>query len=171
MLPVTLATASHDDLDGLVTLLRACVADGASVGWVATPSPADARAFWRGCLAEQGAGRRRVVVARDGDRVVGTGQLIPAPLPNGRHRAEIAKLLVAPQARRRGIARAVMTALEDAARDDGRRLLILDTASAAAARLYEVTGWTRLGDVPGYALDTRGVAEPTTIFFKQLRDA
>jgi len=62
--------------------------------------------------------------------------------------AVVARLLVEPSARRRGVGAALLETAADAARRRGRRP-ILDVAShfAAANGLYESFGWTRLGTV------------------------
>jgi GNAT superfamily N-acetyltransferase len=69
----------------------------------------------------------------DDDGPVGTIQLHPVGKPNGAHRAEIAKLMVHPRARGRGLARQLMAVAEQAARDLGRRLLVLDTVEGGVA--------------------------------------
>jgi hypothetical protein len=61
-----------------------------------------------------------------------------------------------------------MRAAEDVARASGRTLLVLDTASGDAERLYERLGWTRVGQVPGYALMPDGRPCDTTIFYKPI---
>ena len=61
-----------------------------------------------------------------------------------------------------------MRAAEDAARAAGKTLLVLDTASAEAERLYERCGWTRVGVIPGYALDPDGTPCDTTYFYRRL---
>jgi GNAT superfamily N-acetyltransferase len=48
-------------------------------------------------------------------------------MPNASHRAEVQKLLVLRSWRRQGIGLALMTAIEQAARQTGRSLLVLDT--------------------------------------------
>ena len=60
--------------------------------------------------------------------------------------AEIKRLWVSPAARGLGLARRLMAAAEDAARELGIALLRLDTNSALpeAARLYRATGWTQI---------------------------
>jgi GNAT superfamily N-acetyltransferase len=73
------------------------------------------------------------VLARRGDRIVGTVQLDLDMPPNQQHRASVAKLLVHPAARRLGIGRALMFALEKMARSEGRTLLTLDTVSGGNA--------------------------------------
>ena len=54
------------------------------------------------------------------------------------------------------------------ARDCGKTLLVLDTASADAERLYQRGGWQRCGTVPGYALLPHGGLCATTFFYREL---
>jgi hypothetical protein len=79
--------------DALAEILHACVHTGASVGFVLPFTLDQARAFWDEVGASLGAGHRHLLVGRLDERVVGTVQLVFAPQGNGRHRAEIAKLL------------------------------------------------------------------------------
>ena len=53
-------------------------------------------------------------------------------------------------------------------RDAGKTLLVLDTASDDAERLYERRGWQRLGVIPDYALMPDGTLCATTFYFKKL---
>ena len=63
----------------------------------------------------------------------------------------MAKLLVHPGQRRQGIARALMQAVEAAARAHGRELLTLDTRSDDHAEpLYLSLGYQVAGRIPGY---------------------
>lgn len=72
--------------------------------------------------------------------------------PNQQHRAEIGKLLVHPDARWQGIARALMLIAEDAARREGRTLLTLDTRTGDAAEpLYLSLGYVVVQRIPGFA--------------------
>ena len=84
------------------------------------------------------------------------------------HRADIAKMLVRRRARRLGVGAAVLAAAEQAARDAGRTLLVLDTASAEAERLYARQGWQRVGTIPKYALLPDGPLCSTVVFYKDL---
>ena len=90
--------------------------------------------------------RSVVLVARDAEVIVGTVQLQPAWALNQPHRADVAKLLVHRRARRRGVGRALMAALEQAASESGFTLLLLDTCRGNdAERLYASTGWIHVG--------------------------
>jgi GNAT superfamily N-acetyltransferase len=164
-------TARDREIEMLAEVLHAVVHTGAGVSFV-VPFPIDeARAFWvEAVLPRVLAGTRRVLVARLDDRIVGTVQMDLAVPPNQRHRAEIAKLLVHPDARRRGIARALMVAIEPLARAEGRTLLTLDTWTGGAAEsLYRSLGYDVVGVIPRYARGSLTPAlEPTTIMFKEL---
>jgi len=55
------------------------------------------------------------------------------------------------------------------ARAEGRTLLVLDTVTGGTAdRLYTRLGWTRVGEIPGYALYPDGRLCDTTVFWKSL---
>jgi len=161
------------DLEMLAEVLHAVVQGGAGVSFIVPFSARDARGYWlEKVLPGVQAGSRRVVVARWGPRIVGTVQLDLAVPPNQQHRAEVAKLLVHPSARRRGVARALMVALEAIARSEGRTLLTLDTVTGGHAEpLYRSLGYVAAGVIPGYA---RGSLTPqleaTTVMYKQLSE-
>jgi GNAT superfamily N-acetyltransferase len=165
-------TASLDtDLDALGEILHAVVHDGAGVSFVVPFSREEARAFWLDkVLPGVRAGTRRVLLARLGERIVGTVQIELTVPPNQRHRAEVLKLLVHPSARRRGIARALMVALEPVAQSEGRTLLTLDTWTGGfAERLYESLGYVTVGVIPRYARGSlTPELEPATFMYKEL---
>jgi GNAT superfamily N-acetyltransferase len=162
--------ATGDDVGALGRLLGDCVRDGASVGYLADVDVATSEAFWRARLADPDA----LVLVADLDdrvdgRVVGTVTLLPAPMPNGRHRAEVSKLLVAPAARGRGLARQLLRALEAEALQRGCWLLLLDTQTGSAAEgLYAADGWAVTGMLPDHAATPDGVLRPTTFMSKRL---
>jgi GNAT superfamily N-acetyltransferase len=155
----------------LAALLVDCVEGGASVSFMAPLDGERAEAFWRGVAAGVAAGDRRLLVAReerDGE-VLGTVQVVFAPQENQPHRADVAKMLVGRRARRRGIGAALMRAAEEAAREAGRSVLVLDTVTGGdAERLYERVGWRRVGVIPNYALWPEGGLCDTTFFHKQI---
>jgi len=159
------------EIDMLADILRAVVYDGAGVSFVVPFSVDESRAFWRDrVLPAVRSGTRRVLLARNDTRIVGTVQLDLATMPNQRHRADVAKLLVHPEARRRGLARALMVALEDVARSEGRTLLTLDTWTGSYAEaLYKSMGWAVVGVIPRFARgSTTESLEPATIMYKEL---
>lgn len=152
-------------------VLHAVVHAGAGVSFFVPFSVEEGRAFFRDeVLPALREGTRRVVVARQGGRIVGTAQLDLATPPNQRHRADVCKVLVHPDARRRGAARAMMLELEALARAEGRTLLTLDTVTGGGAEpLYRSLGYVTVGVIPRYA---RGSLTPeleaTTIMYKEL---
>jgi GNAT superfamily N-acetyltransferase len=165
------AVTTARDVDMLAEVLHAVVHGGAGVSFVVPFAIADARAFWiEAVLPGVMARRRRVLVARLDGRIVGTVQLDPAWAPNQPHRAEVLKLLVHPDARRRGIARALMIALEDLAQLQGWTLLTLDTwTGQAGERLYRSLGYAAAGVIPRFARgSTTPEREAATIMYKEL---
>ena len=80
-------------------------------------------------------------------------------------------MLVHRKARRHGIGAMLMAAAENVARAEGRTLLVLDTASADAERLYARLGWQLCGVVPGFALLPGGGLCATSYFYRDLVDA
>ena len=105
-----IGAASFDER-ALLELLRDAVDEGASVGYLAPLPDADGRAFWHAVKSALADGRVLFGAYVD-DRLVGAVQLDPVPKPNGRHRAEVQKLLVLRAFRGRGIAKALMAAVE-----------------------------------------------------------
>ena len=164
------ASLAHD-IDVLADVLRAVVYDGAGVSFVVPFSMEESRGFWvEKVLPGVRAGTRRVLVARRGDHIVGTVQLDLAMPPNQRHRGEVLKLLVHPDARRRGIARQLMLGLEDVARAEHRSLLTLDTWTGGYAEtLYRSLGYVEVGVIPRYARgSTTPALEPATFMYREL---
>jgi GNAT superfamily N-acetyltransferase len=126
-------------------------------------------AYWRGVAASAARGERVLLAAEDAaGSIVGTVQLILDLPENQPHRGEIAKMLVHRRARRRGVGDALLKCAEDRARRAGRTLLVLDTASGGAERLYVRHGWQRCGQIPGYALWPDGRPCATTIYFRSV---
>jgi ribosomal protein S18 acetylase RimI-like enzyme len=156
----------------LVTLLEDAVDSGASIGFLPPVSVDEATAYWRSVADAVGEGSRVLLIARDGDRVAGSVQLDLALRPNARHRAEVAKVMVHRAARRRGIGRALMVALEEEARRLGRTTLVLDTRQGDPSEgLYRSLGWHFAGAIPGYARSAGGTLDGTAIYYKLLSPA
>jgi GNAT superfamily N-acetyltransferase len=160
--------ARDSDVRDLARLLVDAIDSGAGVSFMSGLTEVEADAWWRSVITASPA-RALILVARDGDGIVGTVQLQPAWAPNQPHRADVAKLIVHRRGRNRGIARALMQALEPAASAAGFTLLLLDTcAGSAAERLYTSMGWVRVGVVPGFALNPDRSLCDTVFFYKQL---
>jgi GNAT superfamily N-acetyltransferase len=156
-------------IDGLAGLLIDCVEGGASVSFMHPLSRERAVTFWRRVAHGVAAGERALLVAEDGQGLCGTVQLVFDLPENQPHRADLAKMLVHRRARRQGLGAALMRAAEATARDCGKTLLVLDAVTGGdAARLYERLGWTRVGDIPGYALMPRGGLCSTTVYYRNL---
>jgi acetyltransferase len=149
-------------------LLIDAVHGGASVGFLAPLAPARASAYWEQVFAALGEALQLWVAEVDG-QVVGSVQLAPCLKENGRHRAEIQKLLVRTSRRGQGIAGQLMAQAEARARAAGIRLLVLDTQGGSPAEsLYRHLGWTRAGEIPGYAASPDGRLHATAYYFKSV---
>lgn len=159
-------------VDELAQILADTVAAGGSVHFM-HPVPIEAaRNYWTAAL--EGAARGdRVVFGGFVDRALaGTVTLFLDTPPNQPFRAEIWKLMVAPRARKRGLALALMRQAERRAAVLGRTLLNLDTAvEGGAAELYEKLGWTRAGVIPDYAYTPHGGLVGTAIYYRRLEPA
>ncbi|MGK2965569.1 MAG: N-acetyltransferase family protein [Tepidiformaceae bacterium] len=166
--PLT-SPAAEPAISTLAEILVDCVEGGASVGFLSPLTRERAADWWRGILASADRGERVVVVARDPSGVIhGTGQLVFAQPENQLHRADVSKLLVHRRARRTGAGELLMREIERIALAGGRTILVLDTATADAERLYIRLGWTRLGPIPDYALNPDGSLCDTVVYWKSL---
>lgn len=162
-------TEAGGRLEGLIELLADSVDSGASVGFLPPLPRPLAETFWRDCFDDVARGTRVLLVALDGERVVGSGQLALMTKPNSPHRAEVQKVLVHRDARRRGLGRTLMERLESEALARGRTLLVLDTRRGDdAERLYAAMGWSRVGVIPRYVINGDGALDDTVVFYKEL---
>ena len=154
----------------LADVLIDCVDGGASVSFMWPLARDKAVAFWRGVADGVARGERVLLLAEDSaGRVVGTVQMITSQPDNQSHRADIAKMLVHRSARRQGVAQLLMAAIDDAARIEGKTVLVLDTVTGGdAERLYARAGWQRVGEVPHFALMPDGAPCGTTFFYKRV---
>ncbi len=172
-MPIEIRQASSADLPAiapaLADMLIETVQGGSSLGFLAPLDRDEALAYWRSLGSDLDMGKRLLLIAVDGAEIVGSGQLGLTQWSNGRHRAELQKLLVRAERRGEGIGRLLVAALHDAARERGRTLLMLDTRRGSAAeRFYRGLGYQELGVVPGYAVGLSGERFDTVFFYTEL---
>lgn len=156
------------EVDALADVLIDCVEGGASVSFMLPIARATATGFWQKVADGVSSGASALIVAEDSEGICGTVQLILAQPENQPHRADLSKMLVHRRARRRGVGEALMRMAEETARECGKTLLVLDTADRTAERLYERTGWTRVGEVPNFALMPDGAPCATVFYYRDL---
>ena len=156
-------------LPELMALLQTVVGGGAAMGFLPPVSETEARAYWEDVVAELDPPKRILLAARAEGRLVGSAQLELAQKLNGRHRAEVQKVMVHQSARRQGLGRALMQAVEAAARELGRSLLVLDTREGdVAEQLYRSLGYIESGRIPYFARGADGSLHTTIVFYRWL---
>lgn len=165
------APAYCDAIEGLAALLVDAVESGAGVNFLAGVTVDQTREWWTARIEAVELGMVVPIVARDGERIVGSTVLLYAWNPNSPHRGEISKVLVHSSARRQGLGRRLMAAAEARARDDGRWLLVLDTVTGSDAdTFYRSLGWQEVGVIPDFAQQPDGTLTSTTVFYKDVRE-
>jgi acetyltransferase len=127
----------------------------------------DLEAFHRAALAER---ERIVLVAEVDGNVVAMAHIAPSGAANAPHRAEVQRVAVAAAARRSGVGRELMEAVEEIARARGLSLLWLTTHDGSeAGAFYEAVGYTELGVMPDYSQRPDGSLAPAAFYYKVLR--
>ncbi|MGY3088766.1 acetyltransferase [Hymenobacter sp. UYAg731] len=158
-------------LPQLHELLHDAVDSGASVGFLPPLDTAEGHSYWQSVFAALEAGHRLLLVARQPGtgELLATAQLDLATRPNSLLRAEVSKLLVHRRARRQGLARQLLVALEDHARTRGRTTLVLDTRHGdIAEQLYQSLGYVFVGAIPAYFINFDGQPHATALYYKLL---
>ncbi|KAI1854461.1 hypothetical protein JX266_000579 [Neoarthrinium moseri] len=163
----------------LRNLLQLCVNPdpvNSSIGFRAPLADVEAESYWKSLSAKLDVTPITVHLfvlsaTQSSADVLATVQIFTIPKITHRHRAEIAKLLVHPSARRKGIATILMDFVEEFARDElGTEMLTLDTASETPAMaFYERSGWKQWGTCPEYAEYADGRRCDATFFHKFIR--
>lgn len=168
----SLPALGEPEIRALGELLIDCVEGGASVSFMLPMTRAKADEYWRGVAAALARHECLVIAAFDAAGVItGTVQLLLKQPENQPHRADLAKMLVQRRARRRGVGALLLRAAEAAAVRAGKSLLVLDSASADAQRLYARVGWQLVGEIPDYALWPQGGLAATRVFYKRIGPA
>ncbi|MFY8039906.1 MAG: GNAT family N-acetyltransferase [Bosea sp. (in: a-proteobacteria)] len=154
----------------LADILLDCVAGGASVSFMADLTRDEAVRFWTGVAEGVADGQRILLVGEEAGRLIGTVQVVASGTPNQPHRADLAKMLVHRNGRNKGIGAALLARAEQAAREAGWWMMVLDTVEdSAGEKLYTRAGWRRAGLIPNYALWPDGGLCGTVYFYKDLR--
>jgi GNAT superfamily N-acetyltransferase len=163
------AAEGRQHLTELAEVLLDCVQGGASVSFMASLTKAEAESFFEKVVEGVQRGERILLAAFIDSQLIGTVQIILATPPNQPHRADVAKLLVLRSARKQGVGARLMESVDEASRQAGKTLLVLDTVTGdTAERLYTRLGWNKVGVIPNYALYPDGRFCDTTIFWKQV---
>jgi GNAT superfamily N-acetyltransferase len=158
------------EIRALSDVLIDCVEGGASVSFMWPMTVEKARAFWAKAAESAARGERLIYAAEDGSgAIVGTVQVVLDLPENQPHRGDVSKMLVHRKARKLGVGAALLTAAEQGALAAGKTVLVLDTASDDAERLYRRQGWQYSGTIPDYALMPDGAFCATHIFYKRLQ--
>lgn len=169
MLQIERVTAiqAGEQIEELIELLRDGVDGGASIGFLPPLQTGEAKKYWRGVFEDLEEESRILLIARQDKALVGSVQLGLVMKPNGSHRAEVQKLMVHSSARRNGLGRALMNAIEDEARAANRSLLVLDTRCGDPSEaLYRKMGYTVLGVMPRYARSANGELDDCIFFYR-----
>ncbi|MDH0866361.1 GNAT family N-acetyltransferase [Mitsuaria sp. GD03876] len=165
---IELRGTDRDWMPALGELFFDVIDGGGSLGFLEDTDEAQMREYWESVFDALGP-RQRLWIAREDDHILGTVQLSICGKPNGRHRAEVQKLMVHRDARRRGVAARLMRTLELAAREASLTLLVLDTsAQSAAETFYQSQGFLRVGEIPFFAANPQGALEATALYWKRI---
>ncbi|WP_273126740.1 GNAT family N-acetyltransferase [Metabacillus sp. HB246100] len=155
----------NEQLVGLSQLLCLVVNDGASLGFLPPLSSDEAIRYWENVVQEE----VNLYIALHEETIVGTVQLQFCTKPNGRHRVEIAKLMTHPSYRRMGIARKLMARAEESAKQNEKKLIVLDTRDGDPSNdLYQSLGYIIAGKIPNYAKSANGNLDATVLYFKEI---
>jgi L-amino acid N-acyltransferase YncA len=142
---VLIRDATDDDWPAIYPIFDAIVREGRTYAYPENLSFDEARAYW---MAEAPG---RTVVATEADVVLGTATMGPNRPGRGSHIAT-ASFMVGPDARRRGVGRALGEHMLDWAREQGYRGVqfnaVVET-NTAAVRLWQSIGFEIIGTVPG----------------------
>ncbi len=167
---VELAAADVPPLaDALGRLLLDAHASNMALGLAPPLTPEKARNAFLDVMPLLAPEERALWAAVDGERVVGTVQLVRAGADNGRHRAEVVRLAVAADVRGGGIGRRLLEVTVERAREWGLALVWLTThADTGSDAFYARCGWTRMGVMPAYSGRPDGTLAANVFYYVEL---
>lgn len=160
------ATDIDENLKDLCRLLVDSVADGAAISFMMPLDHETAARFWTDDVkpAVEKGGRHLFGAFGEGS-LIGTVQVLLSMPPNQPHRAEISKMIVHPQARRRGLGKALMSEALTSAQQAGKTLVTLDTRTGDVSEtLYKSVGFQPAGVIPDFAFDPDGKSRHATTY-------
>lgn len=161
---------TDQDVEDLCLATEEAILDGNGFGWLTAPPRRILESYWRGVLLVP---YRELIVARLEGSIVGSAQILRPPSNNEAQAfaAHITTFFLAPWARAHGLARDMLDAIEQRAREAGFTMLELDVRAtqAAAIRLYEGAGFKRWATKDKYAF-VGGQFVPGYFFEKDLGD-
>ncbi|KAJ3869403.1 acyl-CoA N-acyltransferase [Lentinula novae-zelandiae] len=177
----------------LATLLKSCIDANITMNFIQPFSIEDALAFWLSAEENVVQKKQFIIIAQESQEssedeadvndsrharhvqrgppfILGCVILYLAQLPNAKHRAEVGKLIVGREHRKRGIGKMLLDRMEDEARKHGRKILVLDTETGSGAELfYERVGYSKAGVIPDATLAPDGKQYTSyTYFYKRL---
>lgn len=159
------------DLHDLCDAAAAAIDDGGGFGWLMAPRRDVFERYWGGVVLVP---ERTLFVGRLDGTIGGAAQLQRPPRNNEAqaHVATLTGMFVAPWARGRGLARALVLAIEASARQAGFKVINLDVRETQvnAIKLYESLGYHRWATHPHYAI-VEGRMITGHYFTKLLSDA
>ena len=154
---------------GLAALHLEAIRSGMALGELDGVDPSQLEHRYRKQIAALDERERLLFVAVHGAAVVGMAQLVLSTAANADHRAEVQRVAVAANARGTGVGRALMNAVEEAARRRQITLLHLTThADSEACAFYEALGYEQLGVMPNYTRRPDGTLWPGAFYFREL---
>jgi ribosomal protein S18 acetylase RimI-like enzyme len=161
----------NNDLQELCEAAEEGIKAGGGFGWLKPPPRHIMESYWRGILLNPD---RHVFVGRLDGTIAGTAQLVRPGRNNEAQSAsaQITTHFVAPWARGHGLARQIVVAAENAAREAGIRVVNLDVreTQGAAIQLYQSLGFQHWGSHPRYAR-VDGLWVAGQFFWKELEPA
>lgn len=153
----------------LADLLLDAVSDGAAVGHHNSMTRQQAENSFHQLRSELDQGKRLFWIARDEDGIAGCVNLLLSKDADALNRATIKLHMVHRRARRSGVGKSLINALEKEARIRQRGLLHLETqAGSRAEGFYRSQGYRCVGEIPDYLNSADGSSHPVVIYYKRL---
>jgi GNAT superfamily N-acetyltransferase len=147
-------------------LLRDAVESGGTIGFLLPADEDKLDRYWTGVAREMEAGERELFAAFEDNKVVGSLQLAYEKAESVSHRADLQKLFVLRDYRRRGIARSLL--IEALHRMPALGLLMFTITTrhdSPTERLVDALRFTRWGVMPHYGVTPDGVLHDASMYY------